>query len=243
MSRDLLQLRNSDSILNLDIGMSMSDFDEAMRNPKNPLKQGLPLSSKNIFIDILKFALEHNKDLIYTILCHTTPGDCDFGEEVVIGTAMIYMYMSSRMNNRNTAFLKLQGILLQSCGLNETGLQAMSKLGECSSVRTLLDTRTDLAIKDETRVKAMAKKYHIAIVLDNVDRLLKHVVQHQTLPMLLCRDVPGDFYEKDRTRKTLEEAKEYYTGDFFYLDSPRNEQEKESFMLVIMSKIIFIKRP
>ena len=128
MAIDLLQLRNSDSILNLDIGLSMSDFDEAVRDPKNPLKQGLPLSSKNIFIDILKFALEHNKDLIYTILCHTTPGDCDFGEEEVIGTAMTYMYMSSRMNNRNTTFSKLQGVLLQSCGLNETAPQAMSKL-------------------------------------------------------------------------------------------------------------------
>ena len=66
-ARELQSLFES-NISEVNISQSVTNFDDAMSNPENPLLQGLPLKSKNIFVDIIRFALEHNKDLLYTIL-------------------------------------------------------------------------------------------------------------------------------------------------------------------------------
>ena len=147
--------------------------------------------SNNIFIDVLKFALEHNKELLYTLLCHTTTASVEFDESTVVTTANLYMSIASTMNpNHTNTFKKLQGIILQSCGLNDTGLTVLSKLGHTITSQQLLNTRTQLAVYDESSEKAMAKHKFTVIVLDNLDREVKKVIQHQTLPVLLSRDVP-----------------------------------------------------
>ena len=192
----------------------MSSLDDAIRNTKNPLKQGLPLSSDNIFIDIINFAMEHNKEILYTILCLTSGNVGEFDVSYVIFVAKLYMGISSRLNKSNTVYMKLQGIFLQSCGLTDVGIDALAKLGETVTSRSLLDTRTGLAIKDEDYIREISKSFTTAMVLDNLDRSVKKVVQHQTLPMILSRKVPN-LDELDTTRKSLEEAMLNFNLDFF----------------------------
>ena len=204
-----------------------------MRDPTNPLRQGLPLTSKNIFIDIVNFALTHNKELIFTILCLTTDTRVIFDKSAVISTAkLLIAFGSSFSSNKNSTFAKLQGVVLQACGLNEVGLQALAKQGESVQVRTLLNTRTDLAIKDEENVRKVAKKSSIAVVLDNLDREVKKVLVHKTLPVLLCRNIPDQLDSLDGSRKSLEEAASSFTPDFFCLDTSSNKEEKDSFLKV-----------
>ena len=56
-----LELLNKMEIPTLDIQQSVSDLDDAVRNSDNPLKQGVPLQSNNIFVDVINFALENNE--------------------------------------------------------------------------------------------------------------------------------------------------------------------------------------
>ena len=80
--------------------------------------------------------------------------------------------------------------------------------------------------------KQMAQTHHMAIVLDNLDREVKKVIQHQTLPVLLFREVPHEFFQKDSSRKNLEEVHDSLTPDMFYLGSDQNLPEKEALLLV-----------
>ena len=186
-AKDLQILFDSD--LNFNVTKSIFDFDCAQRNPHNPLSQGLPLKSKNIFIDLVRFAMKENKDLLHTIIRHTVTNRVEIDESVVIHTANIYAQMASKLNANNNTFQKLKAVVLQSCGLTNIGLGALSQLGEVEAPRQLLDTRTSLAVADEIEMKEVAKTNDIIIVLDNLDKQVKKVVQHQTLPVLLYRNV------------------------------------------------------
>ena len=193
----------------------------------------MPLTSKNIFVDVINFALLHNKELLYTILCLTTTASVKFDKTTVIQTAKIYMSISSQIApNRNTTFKKLQSIVLQSCGLNDTGLTVLSRLGETLTPHRLRDTRILLAVKDEENVREMSKGLSIAMVIDNLDKSVNKVLQHQTLPLLLCRDVPEEYFTLDDTKKPLEEVLNCFTEEFFLLDSPHHSEEKNAFLKV-----------
>ena len=96
MAQQLTHLSENTELNHLDIQKSVSDLDDARRKHINPLKQCLPLECKNIFIDILKFALQENKELIFTILQHITQQDREFDESTVIITAKLYMQIASQ---------------------------------------------------------------------------------------------------------------------------------------------------
>ena len=49
----------------LNIPDMVSRLDSSRRNDRNPLAQGVPLKSKNLFIDVIEFALSENEDLLY----------------------------------------------------------------------------------------------------------------------------------------------------------------------------------
>ena len=154
VANELFLLRKSDLISDLNIAKAVSSLDDSSRKSTNPLRQGLPLTSRNLFIDIVKHGLSHNKELVYTILCLTTDTRSIFDKSTVIATAKLLISISSRFSsNANSTFAKLQGVVLQACGLNDVGLQALATQGESVQVRSLLNTRTNLAVKDEENVK------------------------------------------------------------------------------------------
>ena len=228
----LENLRNSSHISTLNIQEAVSCLDDAYRDMSNPMKPDLPLTSKNIFIDIINFAMENNKDLLYTLLCLTTSPGTPLDEVDVIHVAKLYMGLGSKAHQKNNTFLKLNGIFLQSCGLTETGITVLNKLGESAGVKTLRTTRTQLAIADEIYMKNPAKMSSIAIVLDNLDTKVNNVLQHQTLPVLLSRSVPQKYDCLPENRKSVEEAMQYFKPEFLDLDCLENSGEKKSFMEV-----------
>ena len=208
------------------------DFDYAQRKPDNLLSQGFPLKSKNIFVDIVRFAMKENRDLLQTILRHTVTNRVEIDEKMVIHIANIYAQMSSKLNNKNNTFQKLKGVVLQSCGLTNVGLGALSQLGEVESPRQLQDTRTNLAVADEIEMKQIAKTNDIVIVIDNLDKQVNKVVQHQTLPLLLCRNVTDELRGLSNQGKSLTESMSNFNAEFLLLNSPSHSDEKEGFLKV-----------
>ena len=108
----------------------------------------------------------------------------------------------------------------------------MSKLGETESPRNLLDTRTQLAIVDEEEIRAIATNCSIVTVIDNLDRTVNNVLQHKTLPVLLCRDITEDINDLSHQSKSLTETMQQFSVDFLLMESPLNEEEKENFLEV-----------
>ena len=69
---------------------------------------GIPLTTKNIFVDMIKFAIQHTEELLYVILCLTSTSSINFDTTKVIQTAKTYMSIVSQLSpNRNTSFKKL----------------------------------------------------------------------------------------------------------------------------------------
>ena len=74
----------------------------------------------------------------------------------------------------------------------------------------------------------------MVFVLDNLDRVVKKVVQHQTLAILLSRDVSPHLEGLDDSdRKTIDEAKSFFTYQFLNMESEINKDEKTSFLEVL----------
>ena len=179
--------------------------------------------------------MDNNKELLYTILCHTTTKNSDFNENLVISTASIYTNLASKLNKKCNVFQKLKSLLLHTFGLTNDGMTVMNKLGDSLSSRAFLDVRTDLAIKDEELMMSWAKDHQFAYVIDNLDIEHNKIMEHKTLPIILCRKVLDSVESMDDKRLTLEENLVNFNLEFLLLDSVQNTQEKCAFMEVAFS--------
>ena len=106
LGQELNILRHS-NITHLNIEKSVSDLDDANRKSSNPLKQELPLECKNLFIDVINFALKENRELLYTIIKHSVKKDAKFDKPTIIQTANIYMKIAAQSGSTDTTFKKL----------------------------------------------------------------------------------------------------------------------------------------
>ena len=231
----LKELSRSKEIEAFNIEKSVSDMDDAMRDKANPLRQKLPLKkSTNFFVEVLQFAIKKNKAFVYTLLKHTTSNELEFDSKTVVMVAKIYIVVASSINPEvNSAYRKVLGVYLQSCGLTNKGISALNQLGECESVRALQDTKTDLAVMDEKNVKKLAKMSTPATAFDNMDKRAHKTLQHYTLPVQLFPNplaVPsgdgGDGLDLDEVVKLVD-------SDYLDLNSAKNKAEKDAFQKVV----------
>ena len=237
MARVLKELSRSSEMSALNIEESVSDLDDAMRDQANPLRQKLPLKENtNFFVDVLKFAIKKNKAFVYAILKHSSTNELEFDNKTVILVAKIYIIIASSINPEvNSAYRKVLGVFLQSCGLTNKGISALNQLGECESVRTLQDTKTDLAVMDEENVKKLAKMSTPATAFDNMDKRAHKMLQHYTLPVQLFPNplaVPsgdgGDSLDLDEVVKLVD-------LDYLYLKSAKNKAERDAFLKIVFT--------
>ena len=175
----------------------------------------------------------HTKELLYTLLCHTCSNRKEVDENVVIRTAILYMNISWQLNSKNNAFQKVKGIFLQSCGLTETGVTALAKMGEIPSMRTLSNLKTVLAIEDEVFMRSIAEKTHNIVVMDNLDKLVNKTLTHKTLPVILSRKIEPSLQFLDNNRKSLDDTMQQFNIDYFLMNSQENDEDKEAFLQVL----------
>ena len=77
----------------------------------------------------------------------------------------------------------------------------------------------------------IAKSHHLAFVIDNLDKLVKKVVNHKTLPIILCRPIVDSVEKLQNHRKTIEESHSNFEAEFC------NSEEKHAFLQVKHKKI------
>ena len=234
MAKLLKDLFTSNKYESINIAESVSRLDDAMRTPTNPLRQKLPLDQDtNFFVKILKFGIKHMEPLVYFILRHTSTNERIYDDAFVILVAKIFILITSAINPRvNNTYHKLVAVFAQSCGLTCQGIDALHKLGECETSRSLIETRTDLAVKDEHNVQMLARNSIAAIAFDNMDKKANKVIQHHTLPVLLFRNVLSIASGDSTDGLTLDDVVEKMDVEFLLLSSVKNAKEKASFMQV-----------
>ena len=81
-------------------------------------------------------------------------------------------------------------------------------------------------------MKEIARNSHIATVIDNLDREVRGVLVHKTLPLLLCQNTIDCITNLDNERKQFEEIMSKFQTDFFLLNSADNIEEKNAFLKV-----------
>ena len=100
-----------------------------------------------------------------------------------------------------------------------------------------------LAIKDEINVQTLARNSIAAIVFDNMDKKLCKVIQHNTLPVLLFRNVLAVVSGDTSDSTSLKDVVADMDKDFLLLNSPKNKKEKEGFMVVLYTVLSDICSP
>lgn len=99
MANTLKEIVRSKEFDNLNINESISALDDAMRDPKNPLRRELPLpQNSNFFVDVLEHAILYNKGFIFTILKHSTTRESIYDDTTVIFVAKVFIMVAAAIN-------------------------------------------------------------------------------------------------------------------------------------------------
>ena len=97
-----------------------------------------------------------------------------------------------------------------------------------------------LAVKDEINVQKLARNSIAAIVFDNMDKKLCKVIQHNTLPVLLFKNVLAVVSGDTSDSTSLKDVVVDMEKDFLLLNSPKNKKEMEGFMVVLYTVLFDI---
>jgi hypothetical protein len=130
----------------LNVARIQEDLMLAMRAPDNPFV-AFPLQTNiNIYCEIVKFASIHVPDLLQFFMMIMVKNENDIDSDTVIQAAFLFTQMACAINpGVHSAYFKMLSVFLKACGLTDTGVLALSKLGVCEAPRTLLDTKDKLA--------------------------------------------------------------------------------------------------
>ena len=145
----------------------------------------------NMYTKIVKFGAIHTPNIIDMIGMLITTHEATINGDTVIQAAFLYTQMACSINPRiHSAYLKMLSVFLKTCGLTDTGLLALSKLGMCEAPRTLLNTKDNLAVLDEVMVKQQAAHGIFFAMFDNLNYKIKQTQLDYTLPVCCSRRWP-----------------------------------------------------
>jgi hypothetical protein len=155
----------------------------------------------------------------------------------VIRTAFLFTQMACAINpGVHSAYFKMLSVFMKACGLTDTGLLALSKLGMCEAPRTLLDTKDKLAALDEVMVQRQAAHGIPFIMFDNLNFKIRRTQHDYTLPVLMFETV-ATYDHSAVDGLTHAQKLELFTPELLYMESPKNRAYKEAVELVVCTVV------
>ena len=216
----------------LDIGKIQEDLMIAMKAADNPFLLFPFKTDTNIYSDIVKFAAKHSPDILNMIVMLTRTHEASIDGDTVIQTAFIFAQMACAVNPTvNSGYFKMISVFLKTCGLTDSGLLALSKLGVCAAPRTLLDTKDKLAALDEVMVKEQAAYRLFHVIFDNLNFKIHRTQFNSTLPVLLFATVPT-YQHSVLDGLAHNEKIKLFTPELLFMNAPVNAKYKEAVELV-----------
>ena len=219
------QLRRNRNNLVLDMVKIQAQLVVGLAAPDNPFKQGIWDVSKNIFSEIIEFGVKYTEDLIL-FLSNFFSRENDINEDKLIKISSYYSMMVCSADPRtNSAFHKVLTIFLHKCGLNDTGLTFLNKIGVTQSSSSYSNIRTHLASVDEILVMKQATKAVPLVIFDNLDINI-NILHHMTLPVLVWHTLPAATLSKNN-ELSHQETLDLFQPSLLDMDSPQNKHYKE----------------
>jgi hypothetical protein len=205
----------------------------AMDAPDNPFVLFPFNTDGNIYTNIVKFGALHTQGLLDMIGMLISTGEATINGDTVIQTAFLYTQLACSINPRiHSSYFKMLSVFLKTCGLTDTGLLALSKLGMCEAPRTLLNTKDNLAVLDEVMVKQQAAHGVFFAMFDNLNYKIMRTQLDYTLPVLLFETV-ATYDHSAVDGFTHDEKLDLFTADLLYMEAPNNTKYKAAVKQVV----------
>ena len=147
----------------------------------NPLSNFPPDMNKNLYKEIVDFALLHSEDLLLTLLTLTVKHEKPVEPKDVVQLAFLFATLAEFVSSDNSVMKKTKSISLKSCGLTNQGLDSLAAVGAAVTSRSYRNDRDMLAGVSEEVAKQYAKKGVPQFTYDNMDLQINHHMHHFTL--------------------------------------------------------------
>ena len=102
---------------------------------ENPLNKFPPDLNKNLYKEIIDFALCHSEDLLVTLLTLTVKNESQIDAKDVVKIAYLFATLAESVIADNNVMKKTKSLSLKSCGLTNQGLDSFSVVGASVSSR------------------------------------------------------------------------------------------------------------
>ena len=147
----------------------------------NPLSSFPPDQNRNLYQDVIEFALLHAEDVLSTLLTLTVKHESPVEGKDVVQLAYLFATLAEFVSAENNVMKKTKSLSLKSSGLTNQGLDSQNAVGATVSSRTFRNDRDMCAGFSEEIAKEHAKKGMPQFTFDNMDLQINHTMHHFAL--------------------------------------------------------------
>ena len=151
---------------------------------ENPLRNFPPDLNKNLYTEIIDFALIHSEELLMTLLTLTVKNERPIESKDVVQLSFLFATLAEFVSSDNNVMKKTKSISLKSCGLTNQGLDSLAAVGASVTSRAYRNDRDMLAGVSEEIAKQYAKQAVPQYTFDNMDLQINHHMHHFTLNIM-----------------------------------------------------------
>ena len=198
--------------------------------PGNPLKSFPVDVNRNVYADVVHFAIDNAPDVILLLTSLTKKFESPISSSDIISLAFSFSSLAEAASSLNKAVKKTKTVCLRSSGLTNSGLDAHSPTGAVETSRSFRNCRDFTASISEEVLKQYAKKSVAQFTFDNLDIQINKVSHHLTLNILEFEQTDTSGLNTDV--KTREEMLSYFSPEFVFLKSEKNKELFEHYQFV-----------
>ena len=151
---------------------------------ENPLSNFPPDLNKNLYKEVIDFALLHSEDLLLTLLNLTVKNETPVLAKDVVQLAYLFATLAEFVSSSNNVMKKTKSLSQKSCGLTNLGLDSQAVVGASVTSRVYRNDRDSLAGYAEEVAKQYAKIGTVQFTFDNMDLMINHTMHHFTLNIM-----------------------------------------------------------
>lgn len=188
----------------------------------NPLSNFPPDLNKNLYKEIIDFALIYSEDLLLTLLSLTVKNENQVKVKDVIQLGYLFAALAESVSSSNNVMKKVKSFTLKSCGLTNQGLDSLAVVGASVSSRAYRNDRDMFAGISEEIAKQYAKKGIPQFTFDNLDLQINHSMHHFTLNYM-------EFENKNTAGLKSESLSRSDMLEFFTLDTVLLDKDSKLF--------------
>ena len=130
--------------------------------PGNPLKSFPVDINKNVYAEIVNFAIDNAQDVILLLTSLTKKFESPISTSDIISLAFSFSSLAEAASSQNKAVKKTKSVCLRSSGLTNSGLDSLAAVGVVETSRSYRNDRDLMASISEEILKQYAVVEYIS---------------------------------------------------------------------------------